>query len=145
MSNMDMSLVPFEPGALIEISDIMHGFRKLGVVAEGGQMYFDLADADATPCLIYKACQPEAVGNSHSWGLELGEADPAAHKAYSALQQRLLDEGVDTLTLTRALYWAYQNRVFEYGRALAAGKAATEEVRKSRATMDRILSKTANG
>lgn len=140
---MDMRLRTFEPGTFIEINDTMKGFRKLGLVTESGDMYFDDGSDNATPFPIYDALEPRAVGNALSWGLELADRNPAEHKQFSELQQRVLDAGLDTITANRALYWAYQNHVYDYSRALAAGKAASAEVASSRAMMDRIINKAA--
>lgn len=141
---MTLNLVKFEPGTFIEISDTMKGFRKLAVVTEGGDMYFDAADETATPFPIYEALEPRNVGNSLSWGLELADKNPAEHKQFGDLHSRLVESGADTLTVNRALYWAVQNHVYDYSRALAAGKAASGEVAASRAMMDNIIARGAN-
>lgn len=140
---MGLKLQTFEPGTFIEINDTMKGFRKLGLVTESGDMYFDDAGDSSTPFPIYVALEPRAVGNALSWALELADADPAEHRQFTALQERLIGAGLDTITAGRALYWAYQNHTYDYGRALAAGKAATAEVTQSRAMMDRIIAKAA--
>lgn len=140
---MDMSLKSFEPGTFIEINDTMKGFRKLGLVTDGGDMYFDEVSDTATPFPIYEALDPQSIGNSLSWGLELADKNASEHRQYSQLQQRLIDAGIDTITAARSLYWAYQNHSYDYSRALAAGKAASAEVTSSRAMMDRIITKTA--
>lgn len=141
---MSLDLAKFEPGTFIEISDTMKGFRKLAVVTEGGDMYFDLADETSTPFPIYAALEPRSVGNSVSWGLELADKNPAEHKLFSELHARLVESGTDTLTMNRALYWAVQNHVYDYSRAFAAGKAASGEVVASRAMMDKIIARGAN-
>jgi hypothetical protein len=140
---MDMSLKQFEPGIHIEIDDVMHGFRKLVLVTESGDMYFDLMTADTTPFPIYEALNPVAVGNALSWALELAEQSRPDYDQFTALQKRALDSGFDTLTISRSLYWAYQNRSYDYVRALQAGKDATALVASSRGTMDRLIHKAA--
>jgi hypothetical protein len=136
---MDMNLGNFEPGTYIEIADTMHGFRKLGLVCDSGDMYFDLVDTRATPFPIYLALEPVAIGDTLAWGLELADQNPLEHQKFSILHKRLLDSGLDTLTLGRAAYWAYRNRCYEYNEALAAGRAATQEVVLSRGMMDGLI------
>ncbi|MBY0365167.1 MAG: hypothetical protein K2X12_02910 [Burkholderiaceae bacterium] len=140
---MGLKLKTFEPGTFIEINDVMKGFRKLGRVTESGSMYFDDGSKTATPFPIYEALDPVAVGNTLSWGLELADQNPAQHREYVELQERLVNTGLDTFTVARVLYWAYRNRVFDYARALVGGKAATAEVSDSRVMMDRIITKAA--
>lgn len=140
---MDMSLKTFEPGIFIEISDTMHGFRKLALVTESGDMYFDLMNADTTPFPIYEALEPRAVGNALSWAFEIAEKSKSEHEQFTALQTRLLESDFDSLTISRSLYWAYQNHAYDYVRAAQAGKEATEQVASSRGTMDRLIHKAA--
>lgn len=140
---MDMSLQEFEPGVFIEISDTMHGFRKLALVTDSGDMYFDLINADATPFPIYKALEPRSVGNALSWAFEIAEKDKKEHAQFTALQQRLIDSDLDTITVNRALFWAYQNSNYDYIRAAQAGKEATASVVNSRGSMDRLIQKAA--
>lgn len=140
---MDMALASFEPGTYIEINDTMKGFRKLGLVADVGTMYFDEASDTATPFPIYAALSPKAVGNVVSWGLELADKNPAEHRQFNELNERLLEAGIDTITLNRAMYWAVTNHSYDYSRALAAGKAATAQVLDSRVMMDRIIKRAA--
>jgi len=136
---MDLKLQQFQPGIYIEISDVMQGFRKIGLVTEGGDMYLDLANDRATPLPIYAAMQPIAIGNSVSWALELADQRPAEHGEFTELQTRVLSEGLDTITANRALYWAYQNHVYDASRAIAAGRAATAQVESSRQMMDGLI------
>lgn len=75
--------------------------------------------------------------------MELADQNPAQHREYVELQERLVNTGLDTFTVARVLYWAYRNRVFDYARALVGGKAATAEVSDSRVMMDRIITKAA--
>lgn len=142
----ELKLEKFEPNTYVELTDGMKGFRKLGLVTEGGDMYFDDAGAGtkATPLPIYSYLQPKAVGNLLSWGLELANANADQHTRFVALTEKLLgDSGVDTITAGRALYWAFINRDFDYVKARAAGVAATKQVRESRAVMDRLIEKGA--
>ncbi|CAH0356020.1 hypothetical protein [Aquabacterium sp. CECT 9606] len=140
---MDMALASFEPGTYIEINDTMKGFRKLGLVADVGTMYFDEASETATPFPIYAALAPKAVGNVVSWGLELADKSPVEHRQFNELNERLLEAGIDTITLNRAMHWAVTNHSYDYSRALAAGKAATAQVLDSRVMMDRIIKRAA--
>lgn len=140
---MTLKLMQFEPGTYIEISDTMGGFRKLGLVTEGGDMYLDDTGPTATPFPIYEALKPVALGNPVSWGLEVLDAHPADHPRFAQLHAQLNASGVDTLTLGRALYWAYTTHTYDYARSLAAGRAATQQVAESRAAMDQLLAKAA--
>lgn len=140
---MTLKLLNFEPGTYIEISDTMGGFRKLGLVDDSGVMYFDDAGPSATPFPIYEALKPVALGNPVSWGIEVADAHPKDHSRFAQLHAQLSAEAVDTLTLGRALYWAYTTHTYDFSRALAAGRAATQQVVDSRAGMDRLLGKAA--
>jgi hypothetical protein len=141
MKSRSMQLSKFESGTFIELEDTMKGFRKLGLVADNGTMYYDEASDTATPFPIYEALLPVAIGNSLSWGLELASKDKREHNQYSELQQKLIDSGIDTITLARSLFWAYKNHTYDFARALAAGKAATADVMASREMLDRIRAK----
>ena len=140
----ELKIEKFEAGTYIELTDGMKSFRKLGLVTEGGDMYFDDAGVGtkATPLPIYAYLEPRTVGNVLSWGLQLADENPEQHKRFSDLTERLLEEGgVDTITVGRALYWEFLNRNFDYTQARAAGVAATKQVRESRAVMDRLIDK----
>lgn len=144
MSNTDsMKIKSFEPNTYIEISDTMKGFRKLALVTPGGDMYYDLANNEASPFPIYEALNPQAAGNALSWGAELATTKPQSYQLFVGLHKHLLIAEIDSITLNRALYWAYKNDSYDYSRALAAGKAATDEVLQSRAMMDGLIYKAA--
>ena len=133
-----MQTIRFEPDTLIEIDDTMRGFRKLAIVCESGEGCIDLIEEDATAFPTYEALRPLTVGNSLSWGLELIDQDPGQARAFIALQGRLMAAGIDSLTYARALYWAYQTRTFGFAEVLAAGRAATDQVRQSRQFLDQL-------
>lgn len=143
MSKDKMALKHFEPGSYIEITDTIDGFRKVGVVTEGGDMYFDQVTGDCTPFPIYEALEPAGLGNPLSWGLELAETNPAEHASYIKLSETLLAGDLDSLTVARALLWASRNHVYDYSRVLAEARAATNQVAQSRSRMDRIIRKGA--
>lgn len=134
-----MKTARFEPETLIEIDDVIGGFRKLVIVTESGEAYIDLIDEDATAFPTYEALRPQTVGNSLSWGLELIDQDAGQARAFNVLQTRLLAAGIDSLTYVRALHWAYLVRAFGFAEALRAGRAATDQVRRSRMQMDQIV------
>ncbi|WP_367126936.1 hypothetical protein [Ralstonia sp. CP] len=136
-----MKTAHFEPDTLIEIDDTLGGFRKLAIVTGSGDGYIDLIDEDAPAFPAYKALSPMTVGNSLSWGLELIDQDEHQARAFIALQGRLMAAGIDSLTYTRALYWAYQRRAFGFAEALAAGQAATDQVRQSRQVLDQLVNR----
>ena len=100
-----MQFAVFPPEAIIEITDTMRGFRKLGVVAPSGLAYYDLLGDPSgdTAFPIYEAMQPQDVGDPTSWAFELVDTDPQAAQQYQELNGRLLDAGIDTLTYYRAL------------------------------------------
>lgn len=133
-----MQTIRFEPDTLIEIDDTMHGFRKLAIVCESGEGFIDLIEEDATAFPTYAALHPQTVGNSLSWGLELIDQDPGQARAFIALQGQLMAAGIDSLTYSRALYWAYQTRTLGFAQVLAAGRAATDRVRQSRQFLDQL-------
>ena len=60
-----MQFAVFPPEAIIEITDTMRGFRKLGVVAPSGLAYYDLLGDPSgdTAFPIYEAMQPQDVGD----------------------------------------------------------------------------------
>lgn len=133
-----MKTAHFEPETLIEIDDTIGGFRKLAIVDDSTRAYFDLVEDAATAFPTYEALRPVAVGNALSWGFELIDQDAASAQAFIRLQDCLLATGVDSLTYSRALFWAYQVRTFGVAEALRAGREATNQVRQSRLLMDRL-------
>ena len=140
---MNLKLKRFAPGTFVELTDTVKGFRKMGLVTDSGDMYFDLADTGSTPFPIYEISAPEPVGNTLSWSLELADREPLQHRRYTALHAWLVDARVDTLTTARALRWAIQNKNYDTRQALAAGIAATSRVRESREMIDRIVARAA--
>lgn len=138
---MNLKLKRFEPGTFVELTDTVKGFRKLCLVTDSGDMYFDLVGQDATPFPIYEVSIPVAVGNTLSWSLELADKDPARHRVFTSLHAYLVNGKFDSITVARALRWAVLNANFDPRQALAAGLAATEQVRESRAMIDRIASR----
>jgi len=138
---MNLKLMRFEPGTFVELTDTIKGFRKLCLVTGAGDMYFDLADFGATPFPIYELSAPVAVGNTLSWSLELADKDPEWHSAYTALHAYLVSTKVDSITMARALRWAITNANFEPRQASAAGRTETEQVRESRAMIDRVAAR----
>jgi len=141
MTQADLPLKTFEPDVYIELDDTFTGQRKIARVDETGAAYYDLSGAEATPMPIYEQLKPAEVGNILGWGLWLANHHPTEQPKFAALVDRLIHEsGEDPLTYNRAAHWAFQNRSYDYDRALAAGVAATAAVRKGRASMDKILS-----
>ena len=136
---MNLQLQHFEPGTFVELTDTVKGFRKLGLVTESGDMYFDTVDAGATPFPIYAISAPKSVGNTLSWSLELADKDPAGHRAFTALHAYLVEAKADSLTIARALRWAIDNNNFDARQAHPAGRLATALVRDSRMMIDRIV------
>lgn len=141
---MSLALKSFQPGTYIELNDTIHGFRKLALVADSGDMYFDLIDEHSTPFPIYEVANPEAAGTVVSWGLDIAANRPAEQVKFAELQARLADVKLDSLTRCRALYFAYKQRDYDFHRALQAGRNATAEVEKSRVVMDRLIHKSAS-
>jgi len=137
-------LKSFPEGTCVEIDDVIGGFRKLVLVTAGGNMYFDqpMDAPNATPLLMYGAMNPVNVGNALQWGLELAGEDAAQHAAFTALQQELLASKCDTLTYNRALYWSVQNRMFDRAQCLAAAAEANDQVKQSRARLDKLLARS---
>lgn len=140
-----MQFAVFPPEAIIEITDVMRGFRKLGVVAPSGLAYYDLlGDPNGdTAFPIYEAMSPQDVGDPTSWGFELIDADPQAAQQYQELNGRLLEAGIDTLTYYRALKWAKDNSRFDFDAALEAGRMATGQVRETRQFLDGLVASAA--
>src|ERR1019366_4151327 len=60
---MNLKLKRFAPGTFVELTDTVKGFRKMGLVTDSGDMYFDLADAGSTPFPIYETSAPEPAGH----------------------------------------------------------------------------------
>lgn len=134
-----MKLAQFAPDTLIEIDDTIGGFRKLGIVTESGQAYFDLIESDATPFPIYQTLNPVGIAEPLRWAFEIMDQRPAEFEAYSALQKSLLATGVDSLTYYRSLYWACKAGEYDFTKCLLAGQAATSQVKQSRQQLDGIL------
>lgn len=132
-----MKIATFEPESLIELDD-MQGFRKLAIVTGAGDAYVDLIDDDAPAWPLYLALHPVAIGNSLSWSMLTLDQRPIEASPFNALHRRLCAAGLDSLTFNRALYWAFQNRCYGYAEALRAGRAATDQVRQSRQSLDRL-------
>ena len=138
---MNLQLKRFAPDTYVELTDTVKGFRKLCLVTGSGDMYVDLIGADSTPFPIYEVSAPVSVGNSLSWSLELADRDPVKHRLFVSLHAYLVSAKVDTITIARTLRWAVQNDNFDVRQACAAGSAATEQVRQSRAMIDRIATR----
>lgn len=139
---MQLQLLKFEADTYIELDDVITGRRKMALVLAGGDMYIDDVSSTSTPFPVYQALKPVALGTPMAWGLEVASTHPHLASNYSATHRRLTEAAdVDTLTRGRALYWAYMHRVYDYDRALAAGRAATQAVREGRARMDALLVK----
>lgn len=141
MSEANLALARFEPETIIEITDVMRGFRKLGVVTPSGDAYFDLSESeeDATPFPIYEALDPQAAGEELAWSFTLADNSPENAAKFNELMETLLALNLDTITYYRAVKWACDARNFDPDQALAAGRQATDAVRESRAFMDRLI------
>lgn len=133
-----MKIGRFEPETLIELDDL-RGFRKLAFVAGAGDAYIDLIDDEAPAWPLYQVLNPVTIGNSLSWGLMILDQRPIDAGAFNALHRQLGAAGLDSLTFNRALYWAYQEHVYGYAEALQAGRAATDQVRQSRQSLDHLV------
>lgn len=140
MATADMSLKSLVPGTCVIITDIMTSVRKLCEVTESGNTYIDLSD-DPCPFPIYNVMQPVAVGNPVSWAAEATER--GAGKEFVAIEARMIDASVDRMTRLRALYWCSETGTYDYDKALVAGRAATDEVAKSRQYMDSFIRRAA--
>lgn len=137
----DMSLVSFTPGTFILIDDVFTGIRKLAEVLPGGIQYRDLSDqVKGHPFPIYKALNPEDVGNVFSWAARAADTDQRT--VFDALHTKLLDDGIDPMTVARALHWALESGNYAYMEALAAGQMQTELVTQSR---DRLHAQAKRG
>lgn len=132
-----MDIGHFEPEILIELDDLQ-GFRKLAFVAGTGDAYVDLIDDEAPVWPLYLALHPASIGNSLGWSMMILDQRPIEASPFNALHRRLCAAGLDSLTFNRALYWAFQNRCYGYAEALRAGRAATDQVRQSRQSLDRL-------
>ena len=133
------SLKTFEPGSYIELSDVVGGFRKLCLVVEPGNLYFDQSSAGASPFPIYAALDPVDVGGPLAWGLELMQDGGDAYSQYSGLQGHLMDVCPDPLMRARALKWAASTRTFAADLALAAAQNETDLITAARAKLDALV------
>ena len=138
---MNLKLMRFAPDTYVELTDTVKGFRKLCLVIGAGDMYLDLVGEGSTPFPIYEVSKPVPAGNTLAWSLELADKDPGQHRLFASLHAYLVKAKVDTITAARTMRWAIQNGDFDIRRASAAGAAATEQVRDSRAMIDRIAAR----
>ena len=140
MTHEDLPLTTFTPDVYIELDDAYTGTRKIARVDETGAAYYDLSDAGATAFPIYEFLKPVEAGGILGWGLWLADHHPDEQPRWTALIDRLVNEsGQDPLTYNRAAHWAFQNRIYDYNRALAAGISATATVREGRERVDATL------
>lgn len=138
-------LCQFEPGVYVMLDDVMTGVRKLVRVTESGHGYIDLDDDDATPFPIYKALNPEEVGNILGWGLYLADKEPQHSEAFKRLVDGLIHSGEGVLVYNRAAHWGFTHRTFDLARALAEAKAQTAKIAAGRADMDAIIKNGGGG
>lgn len=138
----EMRVVPFNPGAFIELDDPMTGARRLGLVADSGTEFVDFIDYDnpATPLAILECFEPVQWGDCRALATELllsGKVED--YERYSDFLQALCDTPAagDPLTLNRAAKWAYESGDYDAGRAAQAGMVATAEARARQAAISR--------
>lgn len=134
-------VTPFEPGVYIRITDVMTGIRKLARVMENGTTYIDLDTADCTPLPIYSTLTPEEAGNILGWGLYIVDNKPDLQPAWKALCDSLVHSGEGPLTYNRAAHWAFVNEVFDFERALEAGREETSMIAAGRQALDEMATK----
>lgn len=137
--NTKTTLQVFEPGTYIKLMDVFTGKRKMARVSDTGQSYFDLDDDGSTPFPIYAELEPMEVGNILGWGLHIVDNRPEDAGAFRDLVDRLINSGVDVLTYNRAAHWAFENSIFDYEKALAAGNRETDAIRAGRQRMDAVI------
>ncbi len=135
----------FDRRTVIELTDLVGGFRKLAVVTEDLVSHYDTTNLENNqiwPTFIKQ--NPVAVGDPADWLVDLffeGEesGDLSQHAAYSEMQDELLTTCPDTLTYYRACYWALKNRDYDAAKALAAGQSETDKVVAALAAMDKVV------
>lgn len=132
-------IVTFDPGVYIQLNDTFTGRRKMARVSETGVSYYDLDSDDATPFPIYESLDPTEVGNILGWGLHIVDNTPEKTEDFRQLVERLINAGVDVLTYNRAAYWAFENKIYDFEKALAAGQSETNAITEGRAKMDAII------
>lgn len=135
----------FEPGIYIKLNDVFTGQRKMARVTDTGTSYLDLEGDNATPFPIYADLQPIEVGNVLGWGLYVVDNFPDRADEFRALVDRLINSGTDVLTYNRAIHWAFENSIYDYEKALAAGQSETDAVRAGRSQMDAVLAGAEEG
>ena len=133
------AITSFEPGVFIQISDVMTGVRKLARVTETGASYIDLDADDCTPLPIYTTLEPVEAGNILGWGLYLIDTAPEQAPPFKALCDRLINSGEGVITYNRAAYWAFQNRNFDFDKAIAAAKEETSRITTGRNDLDSMI------
>ena len=133
------SLTAFEPGVYIKIDDVFTGYRKMARVTDTGTSYYDLDDEDATPFPIYATLKPVEIGNILGWGLHVVDNFPERTDEFRSLVDRLINSGEDVLTYNRAIHWAFENKIFDYDKALAVGRLETANLKAGRARMDAVI------
>lgn len=132
---MPTSIYCLPPGTFVELSDLILGVRKLGLVDETGLGYFDLP-ADELPKPLQIASQPVGVGSITSWITALDEdiAEP-----WMNAWEELTCRNLDVLTIARGLRWGMENAIADVDLLQKMGEAATEQVRLSRTTMEKAV------
>lgn len=138
------SVVRFEPGFLIELTDLVGNFRKLGVVSEAGDSYYDLSQTPQQLYPIFSAQNPTNIGSPTDWSFELfatceAKNDFTAHDQYKDVQRRLLSDLDDELLYYRACRWLIESGTYNYDEALKAANDATALVVQSAAHVDAVV------
>ena len=139
-NEIDVRLIPCQPGAYIEIDDPMTGKRRLGLVCDSGTEFVDYIDNNdpPTPFPILDAFDPKQWGECSNIAVDfILKGDMDSHAAYSDLLVALCDTPAvaDRLTLNRAAKWAYETGIYDAGQAAKAGIAATIEARARQAVV----------
>ncbi|PHU99795.1 hypothetical protein [Iodobacter sp. BJB302] len=102
--------------------------RRLVMVDQSGWEYRDLLDDPAAMVYpIYASLHPERVGNSVGWSVVIyqnqGEDE---YRKFGHLEDFLQALGLDSLTYSRALYWAKMTLNFDPMSVLEHGENETK-------------------
>lgn len=139
-------IVAFEPGVIIELTDLLGGFRKLAIVGATGIDHCDLDDypedeiAWFRPNFIKQNPVEIMTMNAMAFALVDEHLENPNIPNYAddlvAVYMKAIDMVDTTLQLERATYWAYKNRIFDVELAVAAAYKEADEIRK----FDKMLS-----
>lgn len=140
-----MEIKYFPPGSFITVDDVTNASRKLVRVGADGTTYVEVDGPDASALPIWDALNPQEAGDVLAWGLSMVDQDPEHALAFTEVCRRLAASGEGVLTYTRAAYWAFESRVFDFDMALEHGRKQTIAVIKSRAALDALTTQGGDG